>query len=262
MNLQILGSGTCAVTEKRSCACYAVTFDEITLLLDIGFGALRRITEAGIDYREIDAVMCTHHHLDHIGDLSPLLMALRWTPNWQRTKPLTLIGPSGFREFMQSSRDLFGEWILDGETYDIQVVELNNDSYNFKGCKITAVPMNHTRAANGYRLEQDGSSLAYSGDTGPCAALVELCRDVDMAIVESSFPDDQPFDHHLTPIQAAQYARRSGCSTLVLSHFYPMMEKLDLKEIVRPYFHGDIIIAQDFSQFTIDNGKFSEAKLM
>ncbi len=251
MNVQILGSGTCAVTEKRSCACYAVTFDETLLLLDIGFGALRRLAEADIDYRDIDVIVCTHQHLDHIGDLSPLLMALRWTPDWQRTKSLTLIGPPGFKEFMKASRDLFGEWVLEGETYEIRVIELIDDHYTFNGCKITAVPMNHTKAANGYRLEKDGTTLAYSGDTGPCAELVELCRDADMAIVESSFPDDQPFDHHLTPVQAAQYARRCGCSTLVLSHFYPIMEKLDLEKIVRPYFHGDVVIAEDFKKLSI-----------
>jgi ribonuclease BN (tRNA processing enzyme) len=75
------------------------------------------------------------------------------------------------------------------------------------------------------RVEHDGSVLAYSADTGPCEALVEVAANADLALFESSFEegrdDAAPADLHLTGRQAAEHAGRAGVRRLVLTHLPP-----------------------------------------
>ncbi len=251
MKLTILGSGTCAVTQRRSCSSYCVQTDEVSFLLDCGFGTLRRLTEAGIDYRHLDAVFCSHHHLDHFGDLPPLLMALRWTPGFERKKPLTLVGPPGFRKLLYHSRDAYGEWLLPENLYEIRIRELDKEAISLGDCRITAHPVLHSGYSNGYRVEHNQHVLAYSGDTGPSELVPQVLDNANIAVVESAFPDDQPFDFHLTPKQAAEYAERANVDTLVLTHFYPMMDEIDVVAAAREHFRGKIVRAEDLMVFQI-----------
>jgi ribonuclease BN (tRNA processing enzyme) len=251
MKLTILGSGTCAVTAERSCSCYFLKIDDLNVLLDIGFGAMRRLVDAGIDYRDIDAIVCSHCHLDHVGDLAPFLMATRFTPGFQREKPLTLIGPTGFAAFLYGCRDLFGEWLLPADDYPLKIVELDAEQYQLGACLIEAQSMNHSRPTNGYRFEHHGAVCVYSADTGPCDNLVNLAQQADVAIFECSFPDDQPFEFHLTPQQAGRMAQQAGVKKLLLTHFYPMMENVDVIGAAAHFFDGDIDLAEDFKVFDI-----------
>lgn len=251
MKATVLGSGTCAVRQERACACYFIEAGELKILLDIGFGSLRQMAEAGIDYRDINAIICTHLHLDHIGDLAAFLFATRYTPGFTRAKRLPIIGPRGLRAFLQRSRDLYGDWLLPADQYELTIVEMNSEQYQLGDCLIEALTMQHTENANGYRVTHNKRALAYSGDTGPCDEIVRLCQNADLALIECSFPDDLPFEYHLTPSQAARVAQQAAVKKLVLTHFYPMMDAIDVKALAAAVFSGDIEIAEDFKTFDI-----------
>lgn len=250
MKVTILGSGTCAVTKARSCSSYFIKIGELNVLLDIGFGSMRRMTDADIDYREIDAILCTHFHLDHIGDLAPFLMATRYTPGFSRHKPLTLIGPEGIESFLLASQELFGDWLLPTQ-YPLNIIELDAEHYQLDDCLIQALPMYHSQPTNGYRIEQNDAVCVYSGDTGPCNQLVHLAKNADVALFECSFPDDQPYEFHLTPGQAGEMAQRAGVKKLLLTHFYPMMDHIDVITTAARYFDGEIKMLHDFDVIRI-----------
>lgn len=244
----VLGSGTCAVTQERSCAGYALRCQDQLYMLDMGFGTLRRMTQATIDYREIDAVLITHEHLDHSGDLVPFLMALHHTPGFIRRKPLTIIGPSGFYKFLKACRALYGNWVLESEGFDLSVHEMSNDRLDINKCTIKAYTMHHSRPTIGYRIEYRECVLAYSGDTGACANLISLNQDADLAVLECSFPDQKSTEYHLTPEQAGTFAAKSGCKHLLLTHLYPMMDSVDIKTIVKKHYKGSVTIAEDLER--------------
>ena len=65
---------------------------------------------------------------------------------------------------------------------------------------VEAVAVVHPVPAFGFRVRADGRTLAYSGDTGPCAGLDELADGADLLLAEASFRtgDDNPPDLHLT----------------------------------------------------------------
>lgn len=251
MKLTILGSGTCAVTNERSCSSYLLQVDGKTLLLDIGFGSLRRMVQAHFAYQDIDVILCTHFHLDHVGDLSPFLMATRFTPGFERKKPLTIIGPKKLESFLHGCRDLFGDWLLPTSEYPLTLIELDSGQFKVGDCVIRSLPMNHIEYSNGYRIELNGRTLTYSGDTGPCDEIVQLCRNADIALIECSFPDDNPFEFHLTPRQVGEIAEQAQVKKCILTHFYPIMDSAQAKIACATRFSGDIDIAEDLATYII-----------
>lgn len=72
-------------------------------------------------------------------------------------------------------------------------------------------------------LHKRGQSVAFVMDTRPCQAAVDLARDVDMLIIESTYLESEKreaHDHgHMTAAQAATIAREAGAKKLVLTHF-------------------------------------------
>jgi ribonuclease BN (tRNA processing enzyme) len=74
---------------------------------------------------------------------------------------------------------------------------------------------------------------------------VDLARGADVFVCEAATPDGQKLDGHLTPALAAGYAARAGCRQLVLTHFYPPCEGVDLKAQAAARFAGDIVLARD-----------------
>jgi ribonuclease BN (tRNA processing enzyme) len=90
--------------------------------------------------------------------------------------------------------------------------------------------------------------LAYSADTGPCDALVEVAEGADLALFESSFEegrdDAAPPDLHLTGRQAAEHARRAGVRRLILTHLPPWNDPATSLAAAEAAFDGPVELAR------------------
>jgi ribonuclease BN (tRNA processing enzyme) len=76
----------------------------------------------------------------------------------------------------------------------------------------------------GIRLAADGQVLAYTGDTGPSPAIVELARGANLFLAEASFPEQVPADaadYLSSARQAGKDAARAGVDRLLLTHLLP-----------------------------------------
>jgi len=113
----------------------------------------------------------------------------------------------------------------------------------------TVIPRTVTHTQNlhclGYRIEYGGKALAYSGDSQYCGSLVRLCGDVDLAVLDCSFPASRPSPVHLHAGQCGQVAREAGVGQLVLSHLYPITERYNVREQAGEAFGGKIVVARD-----------------
>jgi ribonuclease BN (tRNA processing enzyme) len=75
--------------------------------------------------------------------------------------------------------------------------------------------------AFGFRVSQNGTTLAYSGDTGPSEALAELARDADVFLCEATLLAPNPEGGtrgHLAAEEADEAFRASGAKRLLLTH--------------------------------------------
>ncbi len=251
MELTILGSGTCAAVVQRSMAAYHLRLGGRNILLDIGDGALRRMLEAGLAYRDISAIFISHFHIDHIGDLVPFLWATCYTTQFERTDPLDIYGPPGLKKWYAGLGGVHGEWLLETK-FPIRLHELNEERVEYAGAQITTLPMNHSVPVNGYRFERDGRVFVYSGDTGPCETLIELARDADVLLVECAFPNEKPaLEYHMRPQDVARVAEQAGVRKMILTHMYPECEQVDLIAQCRNPGTTVIEIAEDLERFVI-----------
>ena len=256
MEVVILGSGTFIPIPERSSPSILVRSKETCLLLDIGPGTLRQIGRLGLSFSMIDYVCLSHFHPDHTADIIHLLFALK-NINPLFKKPITLLGPPGTREFLKSLQYAYKGYITLSPKL-LKIDELGKKSRrNCKDLIIASYPVKHVSESIGFRIiEKDKrKSISYSGDTGICEDVIELSRDVDLAILECSFPEEYlknwGIDTHLSPSDAGKIAQEAKAKSLLLTHLYPECLRIDILERCRRYYKGNIIIAKDLMRLKV-----------
>jgi ribonuclease BN (tRNA processing enzyme) len=90
-----------------------------------------------------------------------------------------------------------------------------------------------------------GTSVVYSGDTDFSDNLVALSQNTDLLICEAALPDSLKVKGHLTPSLAGQIASNAQVKQLVLTHFYPECDDVDIEKECRKTYSGPLIIAED-----------------
>ena len=248
--LIVIGSGTGVPSLRRGSPSLALITPSARVWIDGGPGALRKLLESGTSYLDVDLLLYTHIHPDHISDLVPLLFACRYTDQ-PRLKDLTCVGGSGFKNYFAQIEKLYGRWI-DASSYRLTVQEVLDRPFAFKDFQVLSKPMAHTAESVAYRMEfQDGKSLVISGDTDYCQNIVELARESDLLVLECSFPNGKKVEGHLTPALAGRIASESRCKRLLLTHFYPVCDQFDILTQCRETYAGEVILAEDLLRMKV-----------
>jgi ribonuclease Z len=245
MRLSVLGSGTCQLWQRRSSPSYLVEAGGMKLMLDMGQGSLRRLVEAGHQAAGLDAVLISHHHLDHMADLLPLLFGLNYDPDLSARGKITLLASKKFEHVLEGLEAVYGKWINPGEPGLKKVFLSPGDSVQLGGVKIITSEVRHLETSIGFRIEHGGRSLVYPGDSAYCEPVLELARGADLLIAHVGGDDDNIKPKHLYPRAAGELAARAGVKALLLSHIYhPMNPDAAVKSAARE-FDGPIQAADD-----------------
>lgn len=190
------------------------------MLLDCGPGVLGRLRELDGGWPTVDAIVITHWHLDHWGDLVPWVWGNMVGPGKGTAKPELWLPPEGRGRI----RD-FGSRLGWDDMFD-QTFELHDypegEPFSAAGFTLVARRLPHyTLLTFGLRVSNGAHSLAYSGDCGPDAALAEIARDVDLFVCEATLerPDlDGRPRGHLAAEEAVAAFRDSGARRLLITH--------------------------------------------
>jgi ribonuclease BN (tRNA processing enzyme) len=140
------------------------------------------------------------------------------------------------------------------------------------GVQVTAVLVEHAPVfpAFGFRFDTPSGSVAFSGDTGPCDAVVRLARGADILVHEVIDVDRLTArlrrlrnyeairahlsNSHSAPEDVGTIATRAGVDTLVLSHLVPGDDEISGAEWearVRPTFAGRVVCGTDLDEFAL-----------
>ncbi len=252
MELWIIGSGCSIPTKRRGAPGYLLRIGAEHLLLDGGSGTMYKLPQLGIDYRRIHYILYTHLHPDHIADLIPLLFAFKNDPRGARQEELHIIGPPGFESYWQGLQNLYQPNWLELLPFPMELCELARSQRRFPSFTLKSSPVRHNVINVAFRIESDeGGSLVYSGDSGYCQELVELARGAQVLLMDSSFPEGEGTDNHLTPSQAGSIAQQAGSQKLILTHLYPQCDPHILKKQAASTFQGEVIVAEDGMKFVL-----------
>lgn len=239
MKVKFLGTGTCIDTSKAQ-SCILIEGEETKILVDIGVGAFMRLNERLIN--EIDAVLLTHNHLDHNGDLLALLKA-RWLTGGEE---LHIFGPIGTKAFLES---LFEAYAYLRRKPKFKVSE--DPEFEIGEFKVRTIPTRHSIVSQAYVIEFDDERVVVSGDTSPFKELVKI--ECDVLIHEMSLPSGKSKDH-TTPENFAEVLPFCKAGIVYLTHMYPHAYEIKDKIIERlRCVREDIefVIAEDGMSFEI-----------
>lgn len=142
---------------------------------------------------------------------------------------MTLIGPKGTILLLRSIMQSFPSF--SSAPFRVTFREVSGKPFMIGETRIVPKPVVHVPdlSSVAYRIEYRGKAIVYSGDTQYCDALVRLCADADLAVLDCSFPANRPGPAHLHAGQCGQVAKEAGVGQLVLSHFYPIADRYDVK---------------------------------
>jgi ribonuclease BN (tRNA processing enzyme) len=253
MRLVTVGTGTVSLTAERVCAGHYVEAGAARLLLDCGSGVAHGLARQGLPWRELTHVAITHFHTDHIADFATLAFAWRYGSLTGRSAPLVLVGPQGIGTLLDRLVAAFGDWLRDpGFAIDVREIAPGDAIDLGDGTILRATKVPHTDESVAYAVERGGRRIVYTGDTGYDPMLAEWARGADVLLCECSLPVEMAIPSHLTPEQCGALAAAALPKHLVLTHFYPPVERLDIRALIGAHYAGPVTLAADGSTFEIE----------
>jgi ribonuclease BN (tRNA processing enzyme) len=218
MQLQFIGSGDAFGSGGRFNTCFHVTSAHANFLLDCGASSLPALKRLGIDRNAIDLILVTHFHADHFGGVPFFVLDAQLVA--KRTRPLLLAGPPGLPGWYERAMGAAfpGNRQL---PFPLAYRELDVGRSNTIGAlHVTPYHVQHDDRAGpclAYRIEVEGKTITYSGDTEWVDALIEAGRAADLFICEC-YMYEKPVRAHLSLKQIEQHLPAIGAKRVILTH--------------------------------------------
>ncbi len=223
LTVTVLGSGTshgvpmiacdcdvCTSTDprdKRTRPSIALRYDDTTLLIDTA--PELRLQCVARNVRRVDAVLYTHHHIDHLAGLDDLRRF-----NWVQQAALPCFGQP---ETLDRIRTMFA-YVFKEETGYTSKPELTlhaiDGPFEIGGRLITPIPLLHGRmTVLGFRI----GDFAYCTDVGEIPeASWPLLAGLDVLILDAL--RRRPHPTHFNLEQAVDHAERIGARQTLFTH--------------------------------------------
>ncbi len=265
LELEILGSGGPEI-DGRASSSYIIWVDgKARLLIDAGSGSMLGFEKSGAKIEDLEAILLTHLHIDHVVDLPSYIKAGYFS---SRTQALNILGPQANASFPSLDEFLslqFGphgayrymQDVLTAQSdsfeiksYSLQARSLKKMDFNCLHIKIISVHHGIVPAL-AYRIDIGDKSIVFSGDTSNLNnKLSKLLQNTDIFIAHHAIPQDSrgyATSLHMRPSQIASLVEKSGVKKILLSHRMKRTlgkEKESLR-ILKENFKGEVLFAED-----------------
>lgn len=241
MKLTVVGCSGSFPGPLSPGSCYLVEHDGVRLLLDMGNGSLGALANYA-DIYSIDAIVISHLHIDHCVDVGSYYVARKYS-RYGPMPAIPVYGPAGIADRMCA---IYGidEGTPMSEIFDFR--EYDGSEFSVGAMTVGAHGVWHCGIpAYGISVSAGGKRLIYSGDTGPCDALVEAARGADVALFEASYltRHENPEGIHLTGREAAQAAIDAGVDRLILTHLVPWNDSAEVLQEATEIYNGTVTLA-------------------
>ena len=245
MKLTVLGNY--GPYPKADCACsgFLLTSDSAKILIDCGSGVIGKLQHY-INIEELDAVILSHLHCDHAGDMLTLGYAVEIKiMKHQMNSPLKVYMPGEpVSEF---------ERIASRQGFDVTKID-EMLPLEIKDIKVTFKEMKHGFQNYAISIKKGNRRFVYSGDTMPNDALIEFAKDSDLFLCEAGLLERDEKNiraMHLTAKEAGEIAKKAGASRLLLTHFLPDIKAQNYINEAASVYNGIMEIAGENKTYYI-----------
>lgn len=241
----VLGAGTAVAHPTRSASGHLLETEDSKILIDAGSGTLAKLARQNVALADLDAVFISHAHLDHTLDLQALLFAAA-IGSHGRSRDLPIFAAPEVRLLFERLELVFGKWVRP-KGFDVVWHDVGAGEVSVGATVVHGEPLVHHSSSLGWRFElPGGASVAYSGDSELCEALVALCQGVDLAVLECSTTAARRVSGHLCPPDVAQVARDANATGVALVHRYAELDGVDLAaELAAHGYGGPVAVPED-----------------
>lgn len=226
IDVTLLGCGGVMPLPNRALTSLFVRYNGNAILIDCGEGTQIELRRNKLKYSQIDVILLTHFHGDHIFGLPGLLSSFGLDG---RTAPLKIYGPKGLTSIIRSFL-----LVAPNLPYEIicHEIEENHSVFDEIGLKISAFKVHHSVDCYGYRIDllrspkfdpekaralnipleywkilqkgetvsefnpkdifgenRKGISILYATDTRPVPNLIKYGNNLDLMVLESMYND-------------------------------------------------------------------------
>ena len=232
MEISILGNNGPFPSAGGACSGYLIRSEGINLLIDCGNGVLANLLKF-IKIEELDYVILTHLHSDHMSDLMVLRYAIDIKiKRGSLNKPLKVFSPDSPEE--EYNRLNIKKVFELKPIYEDTLMELGNFRISF--CE-----MKHPVRCYAVRIDSKNRSFVFSGDTAWNEKIIEFSKNADIVMLDSGLlTKDKTDDNvpHLTARECGIIARNCGAKRLLLTHFWPEYNLIDILSEAKETFLG------------------------
>jgi ribonuclease BN (tRNA processing enzyme) len=241
LSVTVLGASGTYAGPSGACSGYLVDDGATRVWVDCGPGTLANL-QCHAALTDVDAIVVSHVHPDHWLELPVVRNALKYG-----------FGREGLPVFGTGETLARIEALLDdaiAPTFSWQTIS-DGARFDVGGLSFAASRTDHPVETLALRVVADGSSLAYSADTGPAWSVEAFDEPVDLALVEATLLADQEGQApHLSARQAGAMARAAGVGRLVITHVWPMSEPDAHRAEAAEAFGADVEVAHIHGRYT------------
>jgi ribonuclease BN (tRNA processing enzyme) len=221
MRLTVLGRSPASPNPGEACAGYLLEASGSRVLVDIGPGVVSQLV--GRHHPdELDAIVVSHMHADHMLDLVTLRYVYPWRARPKEQRLRVVMPPGSADQMLELARGVGNARHFE-DCFRLSEHD-GSSSFEFGPLSLTPVETQHYIPCWGFRIEADGRRLAYTADTAPCGGLTDLADSADLLLSEATLrsldEDAAPPEPrgHITPAEAGTAAREGRSRRLMLTH--------------------------------------------
>lgn len=216
---------------------YLLESEDRRILIDCGSGVLSQLDRYCRPY-ELDAVVLSHLHHDHIADFFVLQYAVRLARQMgHRTRPLTVYAPA--------APEKWARLLTYHDAIDWRPIEEHRETF-VGSLHLSFHPTDHPIPCYAVLTDNGRSRILYGADAGPRTDWRRMVRSPDLFVCEATYLKRNAPSHptgHLSAEQAAVAAEQIGAKRLLLTHLFPEYTSAEVEHEARPHFSGTLYVA-------------------
>lgn len=224
MKLTVIGCSDAFGSGGRLQTSFHIQSSASQVLIDCGATTLIGLARENIDPNQISVIFISHLHGDHYSGLVWWLLHARHVAH--RTRPLTIVGPTGLQDRLDAASEiLFPGSSGQAPDFDLKFLTYAEpEPLAVDDITVTPFVVSHPSGATSYalRLQVDGKTIAFSGDTEWVETLVPAAQDADLYITEC-FAYDSDVRYHMNWQIISKNLARLTAKTIMLTHMGPEM---------------------------------------
>ncbi|SDH95664.1 Ribonuclease BN, tRNA processing enzyme [Alteribacillus persepolensis] len=212
MKVTVIGYWHAFPKKGEAASGYLVEHDNYRVLVDCGSGVVSQLQHY-CELEDLDAVVISHYHNDHIGDIGALHYFRLLTPyiSQKAAKPFAVYG---HQEDVQGFQRLSYKDVVNAIPYN------ENQTLDIGPFQFSFYKTSHPVPCYAMKIQTSASTLFYTADTGYMPELAEAAKGADLLIAECSLykgQDGTPAGH-MNSEEAGKLANAADVPALLLTH--------------------------------------------